>query len=146
MILNLLLIRDTFLKERTFGQLFIDGVFFCHILEDTVRSFGVKIKHETAIPSGLYDVKVTYSGRFKRQMPIIFNQSNGYEIIEGGIGFKGVRFHGGNTEKHTSGCPLVAYKRIGNKQIYKTAEKDLTARLEKEIENGKKIRLTIKNS
>ncbi len=100
------------------GDLFIDGVFFCHTLEDEKRADGLKVYGETAIPAGIYNVKLTMSNRFKRLMPLLLD-------VEG---FKGIRIHGGNTSKDTHGCPLVAFN-TDYKKIWGTAEKKLTAKL-----------------
>jgi hypothetical protein len=98
------------------GDLFIDGEFFCHTLEDEKRADGLKVYGETAIPTGVYNVKVTMSNRFKRLMPLLLD-------VEG---FRGIRIHGGNTSKDTHGCPLVAFN-TDYKRIWGTAEKKLTA-------------------
>lgn len=79
----------------TIGDLYIDGRFFSNSLEDIVRP--EKIKGETAIPAGTYRVEVTYSPRFKRPLPFLFDVP----------GFEGVRIHAGNTDKDTEGCILV---------------------------------------
>ena len=101
------------------GDLFIDSEYFCHTLEDEKRADGVKIKHKTAIPPGTYKVVLTRSNRFKRIMPLLLN-------VEG---FSGIRIHGGNDSKDTSGCPLVAFN-TDLKRIWGTAEKELTKELQ----------------
>jgi len=100
------------------GDLFIDGEFFCHTLEDEKRADGLKVYGETAIPTGVYNVILTVSNRFKRLMPLLLDVK----------GFKGIRIHGGNTSKDTHGCPLVAFN-TDYKRIWGTAEKKLTAKL-----------------
>lgn len=79
----------------TIGDLFIDGVFFSHTLEDIIRP--EKVKGETAIPPGTYPVEVTWSPRFKRDLPLLKNVP----------GFEGVRIHAGNSDRDTEGCILV---------------------------------------
>ena len=83
--------------KNTQGSLFIDGVFECITLEDTVRPDGVKVPHETAIPAGTYDVILATSPKFGRIMPRLLNVPN----------FDGVLIHPGNTEEDTWGCILV---------------------------------------
>jgi len=126
---QLQIIRESFSDKTTLGKLYIQGKFFCYTLEDIVRPYGEKVHGETAIPNGVYQVNVTRSGRFKRDMPILFNQPNGYELRNNGISFSGIRMHGGNTHKDTHGCPLVAYNKISENMIQGTAEKELTAKI-----------------
>ena len=89
------LIRFKRTNSCTFGKLYIDDKFYCYTLEDIVRE--VKIKHQTAIPTGTYQVVINYSIRFKRMMPLLINVPN----------FTGIRIHAGNTAANTSGCILV---------------------------------------
>jgi len=129
MLTQLKVIRKWFSARTTIGELYIDGKFFCYTLEDTVRAEGIKVPAETAIPQGIYKVKVTMSSRFKRPIPMVFTESNGYELKNGGISFKGIRLHGGNTHTNTEGCILVAYRKVDANTIQGTAEKDLVSRL-----------------
>lgn len=84
-------------KTYTIGELFIDGMFFCDTLEDTVREDGIKIYGETAIPAGTYKGIINHSNRFKKDMPLLLNVPN----------FEGIRIHAGNTSEDTHGCILV---------------------------------------
>ena len=85
----------------TIGELFVDMVPECFTLEDTDRKLednaDAKISGQTAIPRGSYAVAITYSNRFKRDLPILQNVP----------GFQGVRIHPGNTSEDTEGCILV---------------------------------------
>lgn len=90
----------------TIGKLYIDGEYFCDTLEDTVRDKNkngkfdageYKIYGQTAIPYGKYEVKWTYSPKYKRYMPQLMDVPN----------FSGIRIHSGNTAKDTLGCILV---------------------------------------
>lgn len=83
--------------EYTIGKLYIDNQYFCDTLEDAVRKDGEKVYGKTAIPSGMYRVKKTYSPRFKKVLPEILKVP----------GFSGVRIHAGNTAKDTEGCVLL---------------------------------------
>ena len=103
--MKLKLIRNKQNKNTTLGELYIDGKPFCYTLEDLTRD--VKIKNKTAIPEGKYNVVMSYSKRFKKFMPLIYNHID-KAIRKEGMTFKGVRFHGGNTHKDTEGCILVA--------------------------------------
>ena len=114
------------------GDLFIDGVFFCHTLEDEKRADGVKVYGETAIKDGIYEVKLTFSPRFKRIMPLLLDVPM----------FEGVRIHGGNDSSNTLGCILVAFN-TDLKRIWGTAEKKLTKKLK---ESKDKITIEIVDS
>lgn len=124
-------------KDRNIiGDLFLNdndkykNEFFCYTLEDEKRADGLKVYGETAIPNGIYNVKLTMSNRFKRIMPLLLDVK----------GFSGVRIHGGNTSKDTHGCPLVAFNTDYTK-IWGTAEKKLTSILQ----NYEFITLTIED-
>lgn len=82
-------------RSCTIGDLLVDGEFFCHTLEDVVRP--KKIPGETAIPTGTYGLEITWSPRFKRDLPLLLRVP----------GFEGVRIHAGNTAADTEGCLLV---------------------------------------
>jgi len=100
--MKLLLKRHPTTPDYTEGDLYIDGEWFCHTLEDTVRH-GEKVYGQTAIPAGTYSVKVTYSNRFKREMTQILNVPN----------FEGVRIHQGITAEDSAACPLISKRRGG---------------------------------
>lgn len=100
----------------TIGKLYIDGEYFCDTLEDKVRDInknGVfdngekKIYGETAIPYGTYNVKWTYSNKFKKYMPLIENVPS----------FAGIRIHAGNSSANTCGCILVGENKAVGKVL-----------------------------
>lgn len=101
--MNLTLQRQPSYKGATFGNLSIDGEFFCHTLEDQIREIpGVsvkvwKVKGMTAIPAGRYLISLENSPRFGPDTITL----NGVE------GFVAIRMHGGNDVDDTEGCPLV---------------------------------------
>lgn len=93
--MELKLVRNVFSDKSTIGELFIDGAHECFTLEDVVRP--VKIKSETAIPAGTYEVDVSFSAKFKKLLPELLNVPN----------FEGIRIHSGNKPEDTEGCILV---------------------------------------
>ena len=103
--MELCLERETTINNRTFGQLYLDGRFHCHTLEDAVRE--KKIKHHTAIPAGRYLVEVSYSPRFKRRLPILRKVPQ----------FTGIRIHPGNSIADTSGCILPGLGRSATRVL-----------------------------
>ncbi|MFY9610898.1 MAG: DUF5675 family protein [Blastocatellia bacterium] len=100
--MELKLVRKQFTNDSTIGELSVNGKFECFTLEDRVRA--VKIKGETAIPLGAYEVVVTFSNRFKKPLPLFLNVP----------GFEGIRIHAGNTKKDTEGCILVGQTKAKN--------------------------------
>jgi len=143
-ILHLRLIRDEFTSQTTVGKLYIDGHFFGYTLEDTVRAFGIKVKGHTALPAYQYQVKLSYSPKYDRMMPLIFNQAD-ESVKAKGIQFKGIRFHGGNRHSDTEGCILVAKHRVSSQIIQGSLEKALSLRIAEAENQGKQIALEIIN-
>jgi hypothetical protein len=107
--MKLQLKRKALEETYTIGDLLIDGVFFCNVLEDKVRDYNKdgkldepKIPGETAIPYGTYKVIITFSQRFQRDLPLLLNVPD----------FDGIRIHPGNTAVDTHGCLLVGNNTI----------------------------------
>lgn len=55
--------------------------------------------YDKMIPDGTYRVKLTYSPKFKRDVPIVYND----DVPES----RGIRIHEGNIVQNTKGCILV---------------------------------------
>lgn len=118
--MNLTLVREPSANGRTFGVLFVDGVFECHTLEDVVRA--EKVAGETAVPAGRYRVVVSWSPRFQRRLPLLENVP----------GFSGVRIHAGNSSRDTEGCILPGLTREGDRVLQsRTAFMRLLEKLER---------------
>ena len=112
--MKLTLKRIALRPTYTIGELYIDDAYFCDTLEDTVRDTNKsgkfdngeqKIKGKTAIPYGTYEIKWTYSPRFKKYTPQLMNVPS----------FEGIRVHAGNTSADTEGCLILGE----NKQVGK---------------------------
>lgn len=91
--------RDILTPEFTLGTLSVNGHVFCFTCEDAVRDH--KILGKTAIPYGEYQVTVTFSNRFQKDMPLLLAVP----------GFEGIRIHSGNvaeTETYVASCNLDA--------------------------------------
>ena len=126
----------------TIGRLFINNEYFCDTLEDTDRGLkdtmqvneilAKKVKAQTAIPTGKYDVILTFSPRFKRVLPLLLNVP-GYQYI---------RVHNGNRPDSTEGCLLVGENKIKGQIVNSraTLEKLMSVLLECE---KKKEKVTI---
>lgn len=97
--------------KTTLSSVSVEGAAHHYCLEDKDRGLHQKmsleeisekkIKAETAIPEGRYQVIVTHSNRFKRLLPILLNVP----------GYEGIRIHPGNTHLNTEGCllPGISY-------------------------------------
>lgn len=124
----------------TIGELFVDGAPEAFTLEDEVREVEGqpvsewKIDDSTAIPRGVYPVTITYSNRFKRDLPLIDNVP----------GFAGIRIHPGNSSEDTSGCILVGRSRtLKSVTESKVAFNALYAKIEQGLAAGDVVTLEI---
>jgi hypothetical protein len=116
--MRIVLKRDMLLFPRTLGEMYFygfsslgipEGASEVYVCEDPDRgldsskpeTLAAKVRGDTAIPIGTYRIAVTYSTRFKRDLPILLDVP----------GFRGIRIHAGNTEADTEGCLLVGAAR-----------------------------------
>jgi hypothetical protein len=141
---NLFLERLFCKPAYTIGTLALGDRHFSNTLEDPVRDLNkdgdlddygeLKILGETAIPYGRYEVIVSFSPKFKRDLPLVLDVKH----------FIGIRMHRGNTVKDTAGCILVgdntAVGKVTNSTYY---EKKLTAMLKAYMTAGEKIYINI---
>lgn len=99
--MELKVIRSVFNERSTLGKLFLNDAFFAFTCEDKVRRLdgdcSKKIRNETAIDKGRYEVVLSFSNRFQKYLPLLLNVSC----------FEAIRLHGGNTEADTEGCILI---------------------------------------
>lgn len=129
--------RFEFSDKSTIGTLLCDD-FDCFTLEDCDRYLednpSAKIYGKTAIPRGVYRVIITYSNRFKKELPLLLDVP----------GFEGVRIHAGNFDSDTEGCILVgsthSHDFIGNSRA--TFSK-LFERIERALDSGEDVELEI---
>lgn len=109
--------RIAYRPTYTIGKLYVNGNYVCDTLEDKDRGLDnslsedyinkIKVFGKTAIPAGKYNVSITYSPHFKKNLPLVTNVK----------GFDGIRIHSGNTDKDTLGCILVGYNSVTGKVI-----------------------------
>jgi len=135
-------------KDFTISEVKINGEFFSHCLEDSVRPVGVKVPKDTAIPEGLYKVDITYSNRFERNMMLLYNAvlENGLRVCtDGFIHFSGIRPHGGNDIDDTEGCPLLAYKKGDVGKIYQRSDLDLCNMVQAWMKQGYQVFWDVRN-
>lgn len=137
--------RDTYRGATTLGVLTFPDGYKCHTLEDIVRGWGIKDGGTTAIPVGKYKLTTSVSQRFKREMVMVYTEPNKYELKANGIEFKGIRIHGGNTNKDTWGCIIVARKRVDEHTLQGSEESRVTAAVKQYIQQGYEVYLEVKN-
>lgn len=117
---------DLTVPRNNIGELFrkVNDKFewFSYTLEDEIRMDGVKVPGQTCVEAGDYDMTVTMSTRFKREMVLLTPR------FIPTVKFSGLRMHGGNTEEDTEGCLLVANNVNAEKtRIYGSMEKGWTS-------------------
>ena len=100
-------VRTQFGKDATNGMLFVDGVFEAFTLEDEVRD--KKIKGETAIPLGEYEIKLRTVGGFHSKYTEKYGAAfhKGMLELQSVPGFQYILIHTGNSDSHTAGCLLI---------------------------------------
>lgn len=102
--MELILERKYRNADSTEGNLYVNGKWFCHVVEDVVRAKPgqwkkeLKVYAKTAIPYGRYRVLVTYSPKFKRLLTAILDVPD----------FTGIRIHSGTSHKSSAGCPIIS--------------------------------------
>lgn len=90
----LTLIRDIKSETTILGRLYLNGAFICWTCENASK----------AIPVGLYTIQNSVSPKFKRELPLIYNDTS----VKAS---RGVRFHRGNSYKDSNACVLVGMGR-----------------------------------
>ena len=114
--MNYRLLRINSQPDFTIGVLFVTGEAYvrklCYTIEDECRK--VKVKKETRIPAGTYELKIRNEGNLTKRYELRFP-----DIHEGMIwlqdvpNFKWIYIHCGNDDDDTDGCILVgSYARV----------------------------------
>jgi hypothetical protein len=152
--MNLLLQRLSDNDKSTMGAIYHkeEKSLINFSLED--RHQDVKVKKETRIPAGFYELKIR-----KEDTPLTIRHREAYGAwfkyhieITGIANFSGVYFHAGNDESHTDGCILVGntlnnHKTVQGKPL--TSSVDGTRRfyalVYPHLEAGNKAFITIRD-
>ena len=125
-------------------KLYINGKYFSDALEDPDRSLTdtmsleeikrIKVKGDTCIPYGTYNVTITYSPRFKKNLPLINNVK----------GFDGIRIHSGNTPQDTEGCLLLGLNKVKGRVVdSKVTVNKFIDIVQEALNKGEKVTITI---
>lgn len=86
--------RFAYRDKYVIGRLYIGNIFFCHTLEPQL---GASDSSKGCIPAGVYKMAMSWSPKFHKMLPILFDVPN----------FEGIRIHYGNSSKDTQGCILL---------------------------------------
>lgn len=128
--LRIISVRTIYGPESTRGNLIIDGENIGYTIEDVVRPAGApKVHGRTAIPAGLYEVKIHPSPRFKKRLP----------WLQDVPGFDYILAHGGNTAADTEGCILVAAKYAALDRIFQSLSDKVAERVETALAAGRRV-------
>ena len=146
--MEIVVLRISSQEDSTSGLLFektdLGLNFLCYTLEDERRA--LKVKGETRIPAGVYEIKLRTEGgfhqRYKRKYPF----HKGMLHITDVPNFEWILIHTGNTDEHTAGCLIVGDSQENNVIIkdgfvgksanaYKRIYKDIS----KQLELGNKV-------
>lgn len=124
--LQLTLTRRYKCSDYTIGRMQVGSVVTSDTLEDRDRGLtdtmsvaAIKLRKifgKTAIPTGTYRVKLTYSAKFASR-PWAKKYGDLVPEILNVKGFGGVRIHPGNDQYDTDGCPLVGENKVKGKVI-----------------------------
>jgi len=143
--MELVVVRYNLSSDSTNGMLlektWIGHEFLCYTLEDEFRE--TKIKGETMIPYGRYEIKLRREGGFHNKYSKRFSDiHDGMLHITNVPNFEYILIHCGNTDEHTSGCLLVGDSQENNglitdgfigksKQAYKRIYRPICEALQK---------------
>lgn len=139
--MEMVLQRQATVNGCTLGDLFVEGAWQCFTCEDPIRQVegpvkSWKVPGETAIPTGNYKVVITYSTRFKKELPLLLE-------VEG---FSGIRIHPGNGPHDTEGCLLVGRRKDDHGvEESRAAFMDLYLLIEEAIRAGETVTIEVKN-
>lgn len=143
--------RDTY----TIGNMYINGKFFSNTLEDKDRGLkdsmtpqdisNLKVYGQTAIPTGTYEVKMTYSNRLHSRAYAKKYDGKLPELINV-KGYEGVRIHPFNKAQETLGCLSVGKNNIKGQITQATVYFYMLVDnyILPAIKRGEKITITIK--
>ena len=148
--MKLKVIRYSSQKDSTNGALFVENDdlsldFLCYTLEDEYRK--EKIRSETRIPSGEYEIKLRKEGGFHAKYSKRFSEIHiGMLHIIDVPNFEYILIHCGNTDEHTAGCLLVGdsqenniLKKDGFIGSSTQAYKRIYPKISSKLENGEEV-------
>ena len=120
-----------------------DGKKIGYALEDVARPANVKIPGKTCIPEGIYNVNITLSAKYKKEMIQLHNVTADLAVEKDGKKFVGIRVHGGNDVDDSEGCPLVAKNFDGDSTIWQSLSKEVTQQVKDLLAAGHSVKWVI---
>lgn len=153
--MELLLDRKWKKDTYTIGIMYVNGQRFSETVEDKDRGLNdkmplaeikaKKVYGKTAIPTGTYDIQMTYSPKFAGKA---FGRRYAGKVPQmmNVKGYEGVRIHPFNTAEDSYGCVAVGKNSIKGQVTQSTAYyyKLMDNYIMPAIKRGEKITLTIK--
>tara|TARA_R100000697_G_scaffold103579_1_gene116788 strand:+ start:2470 stop:2949 length:480 start_codon:yes stop_codon:yes gene_type:complete len=154
--MDLLVLRFSSQKDSTNGLLFqktesFGLQFLCYTLEDEFRA--LKVRGETRIPAGIYDIQFRKEGGFHNKYSKRFADIHkGMLQVMDVPNFDYILLHCGNTDEHSSGCLLLGDSQENNVIIKDgfigkstNAYKRVYPLIAKELELGNKVTIEYKD-
>ena len=139
----------------TIGIMYVNGKYFSETMEDKDRGLtsgmslteikARKIYGLTAIPTGTYKIKLTYSPKFKDR-PWAESQKGKVIQIMDVKGFSAIRIHPGNTANDSLGCILVG-RNLEKGKVVQSSEyymKLVDNYIAPALNRGEEVTITIK--
>ena len=153
--MEILLDRRWKKDDYTIGVLSVNGKYLCETLEPTDRGMKDnmsltelkfrKVTNRTAIPTGRYQIRLTYSPKFGNT---VWGRRYGNKCIQlmDVKCFMGVRIHPGNKVEDTSGCVLLGRNLEKGKVLHSTEYyyKLMDSYIVPALQKGESIYITIK--
>lgn len=99
------LVRYKMTDDSVLGKLYLNGALVCLTMENK----------RTAIPCGYYKLENSMSPHFKRELPLIYNDTD----VKPG---RGIRIHCGKDYTSSAGCVLVAMGFASNDTLLKDSK------------------------
>ena len=153
--MELLLNRRWKKETYTIGELFINGKKFSETCEDKDRGLdqkmllsvikAKKIYGKTAIPTGTYEIRMTYSAKFANRS---WAKKYGGKVLQilDVKGYEGVRIHPFNDSSESLGCVAPGRNLVKGKVLESTVHylKLLEEHVLPALRKGEKVTITIK--
>lgn len=135
LMMNIHVYRFLALPDRTLGFFMVNSVFMGYTLEDCHRKPGVKVKAETCIPAGSYNVVMHLWSKHNTWKP----------KLEAVPGFEGILIHGGVKPTDSEGCLLVGRILTPANELNSSLTDAVTAQVQAAINAKQKVTCHVVN-